>query len=195
MTKKMAKGVRELTAHSENPFMEIVEPNIKKRTEILYDGKQAVIHRESGQVTEDQLAIARIKWVESDQFVKLYTANVSIFFELSKSAQRVCEFVIHLMGMNGSANTDKISLFYEDYREFFELHKRVGGSQNTFNRGIRELADKALIAKANRQNQWFINPTVVFNGDRARFITEVRKRKQSVQDKLEAQGQERLDID
>lgn len=194
MTKELAAGVRKLKTYTDNPFTDLIEPNIKKRTEILYDGKQAVINRETREITEDSLAIARVKWVESDQFVKLYTANVSIFFELTKSAQRVCEFVIHLVGLSGSINNDRITLFYEDYKEFFEELGRAGGSPNTFNRGIRELAGKALIAKANRPNQWYINPAVMFNGDRARFITEVRKKKQTHQEQLEDRGQGRLEI-
>ena len=46
-----------------------------------------------------------------------------------------------------------------------------------------------LIAKANRPHQWFINPAVTFNGDRARFITEVRKKKKSKAVELEDHGQ------
>lgn len=184
------KGVRQLEAYSENPFIkDMGHISKRKRTEVLYDGKQAVIQRDTGQVQEDQLAIARIKWVEAEQFIKVYTANVAVFFDLSKGGQRVCEFLVSQMGEGQSINSDRLVLYYEDYKEFCKAKDSAGLSQNTFNRGLRELADKALIAKANRQNQWFINPAVMFNGDRARFITEVRRKKKSQAQIAEEHGQ------
>lgn len=181
-------GIRELKTYDESPFIDHVDSSKRRKTEILYDGKQAVFHRETGEVLEDQLSVARIKYVEENKFVKVYTANVSVFFDLSKAAQRVCEFLIDRVSIN-SINTDKVSLYYLDYKEFCNGR---GGSQNTFNRGQRELAAKALIAKSNRRDQWFINPAILFNGDRARFITEVRKKRKSRTEIAEENGQMRL---
>ena len=186
---KDASGIRGLTVYEENPFLDVLTGQKSQKTEILYDGKQAVIHRETGEIQEEKLAVARIKWVEAEQFVKVYTANMSLFFDLSRPSQRVCEFVVHQMSQNSSINNDRLILYYDDYKEFCK-EKSIGGtSANTFNRGLRELAGKALIAKGNRANLWFINPAVIFNGDRARFITEVRKRKKSNGEIMEEQGQ------
>ncbi|HAU3137327.1 hypothetical protein [Salmonella enterica] len=50
-------------------------------------------------------------------------------------------------------------------------------SSSIFYRGIKELIDKKIIAKSNERNWYFINPSVIFNGVRARFATEIIKKK------------------
>ena len=150
--------VRGLKQYEENPFVQAIGPSMKRRTEILYDGKQAVIHRDTGEVQEDQLAIARIKWVESEQFVKVYTANMAVFFDLNKPAQRVCEFLVDTISNPQFIGRDQIPLYYQSYVKFCEkTQKSSGHSAPTFNRGIRELATKALIAKSAMRDHWFIN--------------------------------------
>ena len=49
----MSTKIKELEIFKENPFLDGVGYSQKKKTEILYDGKQAVIHSESGEVLED----------------------------------------------------------------------------------------------------------------------------------------------
>lgn len=187
-----SKGIRELTSYKENPFLEAVEPSMRRRTEVLYDGKQAVIHRDTGEVQEDQLAVARIKWVEAEQFVKVYTANMAVFFDLSKPAQRVCEFMVDVMSKRQFMGQDQIPLYIDDYINFCQETNRKGANKQSFNIGMRELATKALVAKSSRRDNWFINPAVIFNGDRARFITEVRKKRKSQAELAEEAGQLRL---
>lgn len=184
--------LKTLTAYEENPFLQAIEPAMKRRTEILYDGKQAVIHRDTGEVQEDQLAIARIKWVESEQFVKVYTANMAVFFDLNKPAQRVCEFMVDTISNPQFMGRDQIPLYYQSYVKFCEQGDKKGSNKQSFNTGMRELATKALIAKSAMRDHWFINPAVIFNGDRARFITEVRKKRKSQAEIAEEAGQLRL---
>lgn len=186
------KPLKTLRAYEENPFLQAIEPSMKRRTEILYDGKQAVIHRDTGEVQEDRLAIARIKWVESEQFVKVYTANMAVFFDLNKPAQRVCEFMVDTISNPQFIGRDQIPLYYQSYVKFCEQGDKKGSNKQSFNTGMRELATKALIAKSAMRDHWFINPAVIFNGDRARFITEVRKKRKSQADLAEKAGQLRL---
>lgn len=185
-------GLKELKTHKENPFLEAVQPSMKRKTEILYDGKQAVIHRETGEVQEDQLAIARIKWVEAEQFVKVYTANMAVFFDLTKPGQRVCEFMVDVMSQRKYIGQDEIPLYADLYVEFCKNTNRKGANKQSFNTGMRELAAKALVARSALRDHWFINPAVVFNGDRARFITEVRKKRKSRAELAEDEGQAAL---
>lgn len=188
MTKSRAK-LPSLPVFEENPFIEGVGYNQRRKTEVLYDGKQAVIHNETGEVLEDHLSVARVKMVDSEQFVKLYVANLHLFFELGKPAQRVAEFVLSQIGRRAIGRGEVVLAFWE-YERFFK--DRVGGTRTTWQRGLAELAAKNLIAKSPSPNLWWINPAVAFNGDRARFITEIRRKKQSRSEELEEQGQQRL---
>ena len=159
--------------------MALLAPEMRKKTEIYYNGQQAIVNRETGEASDDRIAIARVKHVDSENFVKMYTAQLSIFFELTNSAQRMCDYICHLVGQPSGMNTDLISIFPTNFKEFCEARFGKGGNRNDFNQGQRELAEKGLIAKGPNPYQWFINPTVIFNGDRARFITEFQKRKKN----------------
>lgn len=180
----------ELPVFRENPFLEGVGYNQKRRTEVLYDGHQAVIHNQTGEVLEDHLAVARVRMVDADQFVKVYLANLHVFFDLGKAAQRVAEFVLQQIGHRAIGRGEVLLTFWE-YEAYFA--GRSGGTRPTWQRGLAELAAKNLIAKSPTASVWWINPAVAFNGDRARFITEIRRKKApSPSARLEEAGQGRL---
>lgn len=186
---KQIVKVRDLPVHGENPFVDSLHSSLKRKTEVLYDGRQAVVQRDTGEVMEDQLAVARVKYVESDQFVKVYLANLNVFFELGKAAQRVCEFAMSQVATR-AMNSGEVILSYPEYKRHFE--GKEGSTRPTFMRGLQELAAKNLIAKSLTRDLWFINPAVMFNGDRARFITEVRRRRKSRAELAEDEGQAAL---
>lgn len=135
----MSTKIKELEIFKENPFLDGVGYSQKKKTEILYDGKQAVIHSESGEVLEDHLSIARVRFVDADQFIKVYLTNLHVFFDLGKPAQRVCEFVLHQIG-HRSMGRGEVLLSYSEYETF--CTGRQGGTRQTFMRGVQELAAK-----------------------------------------------------
>lgn len=58
-------------------------------------------------------------------------------------------------------------------------------SESIFYRGIKELIEKRIIAKTNEKNWYFINPAIVFNGDRARFVSEIIKKKETMEEQTE----------
>lgn len=192
LTNVAATKLPDLPVFRANPFLDGVGYNQKRRTEVVYDGHQAIIHNQTGEVLEDHLSVARVRMVDSDQFVKLYLANLHIFFDLKKPAQRVAEFVLHQVGHRAISRGEVLLLFWE-YEEYFA--SRGGGTRPTWQRGLQELAAKNLIAKSPAANVWWINPAVMFNGDRARFITEIRKKNPGGRpsaEKLEEAGQGRL---
>jgi len=184
--------IRDLATYKENPFIEGIGYSKSKRTEVLYTGEKAIVNMKTGEVEdEDQLAVARIKYVDSEQFVKLYVSYIYVFFELGQPAQKVARFVLEQVAKR-AIGKGEVLLSFSEYADFYKGQKGV--SRPTFMRGLQELASKELIAKSPNAAIWWINPAMVFNGDRARFITEIRKKK-STAAKLEKQGQQRLMLD
>lgn len=182
--------IRDMVTYEDNPFLDGVGYNRRKKTEVLYDGQQAVIRTDTGEVLEDHLSVARVRLVDQEQFVKVYIANLWLIFELGKPAQRVAEFVLHQVARR-AMDKGEVLLIYGEYERYFK--DRGGISRPTYMRGLQELAQKNLIARSSVPNVWWINPAVIFNGDRARFITEIRKTKKSGGTAaLEAKGQARL---
>ena len=190
LTKGRAK-LPDLPVFEHNPFLDGVGFNTKKRTEVLFDGQQAVVHNTTGEVLEDHLSVARVKLVDADQFVKLYLSNLHLFFDLGRPAQRVAEFVLHQIG-HRAIGRGEVLLVFSEYEAYFRKKGKDGATRSTWQRGMAELAEKNLIAKSPTSNVWWINPAVAFNGDRARFITEIRKKQRSSAEELEKAGQGRL---
>lgn len=166
--------VRDLEVFEQNPFVDEMHVEKKRRTEVLYNGQHALINQQTGEVSEEGIAIARVRYVDSEQFIKIYTDNIHVFFDLGKSAQRVCEFVLNQIS-HRSIGRGEVFLIFNEYEKY--LSGRTGGTRQTFMRGMQELAQKKMIAKSPSPNVWWINPAVAFNGDRARFITEIRRDK------------------
>lgn len=182
--------IRDLQTYPENPFIDGLGYNTRKKTEVLYDGHQAIVRTDTGEVVEDHLSVARVRLVDADQFVKVYLSHLWLMFELGKPAQRVMEFMLHQVGRR-AMDKGEVLLLYAEYEAYFK--DRGGVSRPTYMRGLQELAQKNLIAKSPISNVWWLNPAVVFNGDRARFITEIRSKKRSgTAAALEAKGQARL---
>lgn len=186
--------IRELEVFKENPFIDGVGHQKTKKTEVLYTGDKAVVNVRTGEIDDDeQIAVARIRYVDSDQFVKLYVNYIHVFFDLGLPAQKVARFVLDQVGRR-AIGKGEVLLSFTEYAEFYSGQKGV--SRPTFMRGMQELAAKNLIAKSPNNAIWWINPAMIFNGDRARFITELRKKKKaSGTAKLEDQGQQRLSLD
>ena len=56
----------------------------KKREVVVTDDKRAIVNMNTGEIEDDSIAIARVRYVDSDQFVKVYTSQLHVFFDLSR---------------------------------------------------------------------------------------------------------------
>lgn len=182
--------IRDLEVHQDNPFIDGVGYSKSRKTEVFYTGDKAVVNMRTGEIDEEnQIAVARVRYVDAEQFVKLYVGYIHVFFDLGGPAQRVARFVLEQVGRRALGKGEVLLSFHE-YETFYVGQKGV--SRPTFMRGLQELAAKNLIAKTPNSNIWWINPAIIFNGDRARFITDIRRKKRA--DQLEKQGQQRLNF-
>lgn len=186
--------IRDLEIHEFNPFVRELDIQKSRKTEVFYNGDKAIVNMKTGEIdTDDQIAVARVRYVDKEQFVKLYVSYIHIFFELASPAQRVARFVLEQVGRR-AIGKGEVLLSFNEYEKFYERQKGV--SRPTFMRGLQELAAKNLIAKTSNTNIWWINPAMIFNGDRARFITEVRKTEiRSEKEKYLKERQKNLQFD
>lgn len=120
------------------------------------------------------------KRVDSEQFIKLFTANIALTFDLS--AQGIKTFSVLVWSMQNSAlQKDVVYLDTHVREDFINAHKDskkpLKLSQPTFARGLAELTKAQIIAKSIRQGCYWLNPNFVFNGDRIAFTTVIEKRR------------------
>lgn len=124
--------------------------------------------------------IVHTQEVDKEEFIKLYTSQIKAYFDLTKTAYKV--FFIFLRIYQDAIGKDH---FYLSCKKAMSLAEKIDHfplSESIFYRGVKELIDKRIIAKTNEKNWYFINPAIVFNGDRARFVSEIVKKKEVMEE-------------
>lgn len=176
---KQYSTVRDLPTFDVNPFIEnalieIEENTVQKRRFVKGSkGVEQTVINKDGEVT-GHTAFLQMVEVDEEKFAKLYLSQFAAFWELPKAGIRVFGYII------SCCLQPKKDSFFIDFDEALEYTKY--SSSKYINTGIASLVKAGVIAKSNRQNKYFINPLVVFNGDRVTFAkTYVRKRKKAIE--------------
>ena len=174
MENKKAVKLTDFQKNEENPFMkqaiEGIENHVVKKYKSNSGGdKRAVValaDTETGEVFKTSF-IRQIE-VDEEQFTKLYLSNFAAFFDLSQAAIRVFGYFMTCMKPKNDLIifNRKKCLEYTKYKTDKAVYK-----------GLAELVKAEIIARGPADNLWFINPLIVFNGDRVTFAkTYVRKK-------------------
>ena len=166
-------GVRSALKYSVNPFIDQLVVKTRGRKVTVARGS-ALVDLSTGEV-EGMTEIAQIVNVDEGQFVKLFTKDLAIWFDLGRTAMRV--FGALLTAVQKEAIGRDLIWF-----EFGGEHtKDFGMSKQTFYRGLEELIEKGFIARHRSAGWYFINPALFFNGNRARFVKEYRVKNKNVE--------------
>lgn len=165
--KEKSKGVRGATKYETSPFISSL--TIKTRgKKVTVSRGTTLIDLATGEI-EGVTEIAQVIPVDESQFVKLFTKDLAIWFDLNKSAMRVFGALLATVQISAIGR----DLVYFDHSG--ESAKGFKLSKPTFYRGIDELIEKGFIARHRSPGWYFTNPALFFNGDRARFVKEYRK--------------------
>lgn len=181
--------------YAENPFAteDGFRVPIRNKSEVIQtDGPAAVT------VGDEQIAVAqirRITTVDSDPFVKLFTAELNRFFDLTPTALRIVTVLIQDIGKIRLGEGDQVYLTEKSLAETLQSHGLKAPSSATYYRAMEELIEKGFVAPSTNPPLFFINPAIFFNGDRVRFVTEIKRKKMTRQEQLEKQGQQALPLD
>jgi hypothetical protein len=160
--------------HETNPFWDLLEMDVHKRKIRLKgdNGPKAIVSLGTGE-KEGVAEVYRVQEVDGDRFIKVYTRYLTVFFDMSKNAQKLFEFALYEAGRN--KNKDTLFLHPKDADRYHKTMGRSGYSQASFYRAADELCGKEIFARSDVAGKFFINPAVFWNGDRVEFITELRK--------------------
>jgi hypothetical protein len=170
-----------------NPFCfeQKIKIETKKRTLTVSRGTE-LVEKNTTDIANTENSyfsnIVQTKEVDREEFIKLYTSQIKAYFDLTKTAYKV--FFIFLCIYQDAIGKD---CFYLSCKKAMNLSLKIDQfilSESIFYRGIKELIEKKIIAKTNEKNWYFINPAIVFNGDRARFISEIIKKKEEIKNTI-----------
>lgn len=172
--------------YKNNPFLEgMLIPVKGKQVKLSKLGRDdnVLINHGTGEVLGTH--VTTYKKVDGEQFVKLFTANIALTFDLSSAGIKVFSVVLWVV-QKGALSKDEIDLDVLMLQEFTEAHSDkeppLKLSQATFWRGLAELVKAQIIAKTMRQGRYFINPNFIFNGDRIAFTTVIERAKHNNRD-------------
>lgn len=153
-----------------NPFLSNAVANTKQggRRISNKDGNRMMVVSES---TGEVLAPAgfwQYEEVDKTQFVKLYVNGVKAFKGLTNAGTKV--FEVLYLEIQKNIGKDKIYMGYGQLD-----HDITPMSEATFNRGMKELVEKAFLAATPSIGWYWLNPDFIWNGDRLAFVKEYRK--------------------
>lgn len=166
-----------------NPFMSTVAVRTKRRSLTVSRGTK-LTDVDTGR-EELTTTIAHIKSVDEESFVKVFSSQIKLYFDLPAPGFKV--FMLLLKEVQEKIGIDRVSLTYVRAQK---LAKSMGNtlSRSVFDRGILDLCDRKIIALTDELGFYFINPAVLFNGDRARFVMEFRKKKVGDDSQMQLEG-------
>ena len=107
------------------------------------------------------------KTVDEEQFAKIYIKEISSLYNLTKTGFRALSFILSKL----EPNKDLVYIYYPDMQEYCKWTIR-----KTCNSGLKELLSAKIIAPSLQPGFWFINPHIVFNGNRLTLVTNYTKK-------------------
>ena len=164
--------------NKENPFLaqaveEINNNIVKKYKTASKTGEKATLTAidDNGEILGHTQFVRQIE-VDEQQFTKFYLSNFSAFFDLKPSAIRVFGHILELL----TPNKD----FFHIYIDEALIATKYKNKKSIYD-GLASLVSNDIIARGKSDNHYFINPMVVFNGNRITFAkTYVKRTKKAV---------------
>lgn len=168
MTLSVAKttGVKAAPKYEINPFIDRLTVKTRGKKVTVARGS-ALVDMTTGEV-EGMTEIAQIVEVDEGQFVKLFTKDLAVWFDLNKAGLRVFGALLTVV-QTSAIGRDMV--FFDVRSEALAAFKI---SKPTFYRGLDELIEKGFIARHLSPGWYFTNPAMFFNGNRARFVREYK---------------------
>lgn len=169
---KVYQQLRHLEEFQENPFLENLKiPVTPRMNSFIGRGSRdkAIVNIATGEVDDDLLVTGTKKYIDGEQFVKIFVKEMEVIFDLSKASQKVFSFMITKVGYD-----DKILFDMEEC-----LGKTGYKSKTQVFRSLSELCVKGFIAKTKHQFVYWINPKLFYKGDRLVVLREYRKAKKN----------------
>lgn len=175
-----------------NPFLEgMVVPVKDKQVKLSRLGRDynILINQSTGEINGTH--VTTYKRVDGEQFVKLFTANIAMTFDLSAAGIKAFSVLLWVV-QHHALSKDEIDLDTFVLEAFMEAHQDkelpLKLSLATFKRGINELEKAQVVAKTIRQGRYFINPNFVFNGDRIAFTTLIERKQENEEQEKQSEN-------
>jgi len=161
-------GIKKFEKYTRNPFFEETIAHIDEGKKTLFfaqKDRDSAVNYKTGELIGNTVYAKQVK-IDKAEFRKVFKSALTVHAELSKSANKVFNYILSSTRIN-----DDIILFDIDECMAFTKYK----SKYAINNGLAELLEKKFIARTDKYYKFYINPTMFFNGDRITFVTQYIK--------------------
>lgn len=182
------KKLSDFDFNSVNPFRDQLMKEVKLSTERAVMGTKMMdfIDTDTGDVNTAEIRyMGHEKVVDRTQFMKIYLSNLDVFFNFTRTAQKVLKYFIGVL----KKDRDEVT---------FNLAECIDASglkgKSSVYKGIAELLQKEVIAKGPNETTYFVNPSVMFNGNRLMIINRYMTEDFQPSHKIKTNGTEKKEI-
>lgn len=175
------KKKKEIIRHKENPYLKDLELKVRSkqvRVSKLGEKDDVLVNQGTGEVKGT--VVSTFKKVDEEQFLKLFSANIALTFDLKAAGIKAFNVVCWLMQQK-AIERDVITIDKYVLEDFNEVHNKKL-SRAVLYRGLENLIENKILARARREADYFINPNFIFNGDRIIFATVIERQKDEQED-------------
>ncbi len=151
--------------NKENPFIndELVLQTKDKRVRVgLKLDDTRIADPDTGEMRQVYGHIYTKTLVDSGRFIKLYVNSMSSIFSLQKAGGKVLTYICQNLGIG----QDYVDIDIKDCMFI------LGYTRQSVYNGLDNLLLAGIIARSNSRVRYWINPNVIFNGNRLRIINE-----------------------
>lgn len=144
---KLLEVFMSVVRYKENPFIKDLALTISsKRVMISPMGKNehVLVNQSTGEVTGTN--VVTYKKVDSEEFVKLFSRNIALTFELTSSGIKSLNVLIWSV-QNTAIQKDVVALDQLAFDDFMKENPNLKMTLRTFQRGLSELEASKIIAK------------------------------------------------
>lgn len=141
----------------------ISEKRYRKASGIKWE---QVLNEDTGELEKRQnLILGQQKKVDKQEWYKLFNGTIMRFYGLTKATMEVFEYIMK----NIQYGNDRICIPPSD------IITQTGMALSTYYRCMVQLLNAQIIAKAEKEGCYYINPAIAFKGDRITIVEQYIK--------------------
>jgi len=137
-----------------------------KKKKIVGNSDLGVVNVHTGEVEGGNFLWTN-KVVDEEQFAKVYLQQMHHLYGLKKTGLQTLHYLLSKL----EPNKDLVYVYFPEMQEFCKWKVR-----KTCYIGLKELIAEKLIAPSLMAGWWFINPHIIFNGNRLTLVTNYTKK-------------------
>lgn len=166
LTKVKIRPLKDFPSHPKNPFLEDLRIPIIPKAHMFVSQNKAIVSLSTGEIDNDVIITGKRRYVDAEDFVKIYTKELQSLFDLTRATQKLLSYMLVKIGYD-----DKIIFNVPEYQE------KLGYSKPTIFKSLKELLTKDFLSRHVGPIYW-INPKLFYKGDRLIIMREYNRTKQ-----------------